>query len=231
MFTTQSDELFQNSSERPRVIKRRVKIDVMLSYYIVLFLSSFNEVFQTVMDLCSRESYIEDFLYSTRNVSDQNCGCYSCIRRCCKPGFIYRNQFCYNNSSDNLVVPIYKNRTILVNVLSNIEPFSVGVPNCVMFRLNFPDEEFYIQNDSKDVWVPTYNKFYNSNRYCVDELNGFTPFLCFSSSTRQSDDQHVTQLNTLGKNINSPKFNIIIFFLNSLTLEIHINKTLKDTGE
>lgn len=96
--------------------------------------------------------------------------------------------------------PVYSNKTILVNVLLEIEAFLVGVPDCVLFRLDFPTEEFYIQSDSKNVWVPTYNKFYNSDRYCVDELNGFTPFLCFTNATQTG---YITESNTVGKNFYS----------------------------
>lgn len=156
------------------------------------------------MELCSSEIFTQNFSYFASNFSDQNCGCNSCIRRCCKPGFVYRQQFCYYNSSDFLKVSVYTNTTVLVNILSGIENFLIGVPNCVLFRLNYPSEEFYIQSESKDVWVPTYNKFYNSNRYCVDELDGFTPFLCFNVE-RNSFDGNVVKTNTLGK-----KFYILI---------------------
>lgn len=170
---------------------------------VLLFLVLFNELSKS-MNICTRENFNKVSSYFARNVSEQNCGCQRCIRRCCKPGFTYRQQFCYGNSNESLTVPVYTNMTILVNVLSGIENFVVGTPDCVLFRLDFPSEEFYIKNDNKDVWVPQYNRFYNSNRYCVDELNGFTPFLCFTSIIRQEPEGlTLDETDTLGKNFSS----------------------------
>lgn len=141
------------------------------------------------MNFCTKENSTV-FFYFAKNQTDQNCGCVFCIRRCCKPGFVYKQKRCYQNSSDSLEVPVYVNKTRFVNVLDDrMDHFVVGVPKCVMFRLNFPEEEFFIQQDTKAAWIPKYNKFYDSDRYCVDETKKFTPFLCFSSLSRTSDVQ------------------------------------------
>lgn len=166
------------------------------------------------MDMCSREDY-DEFPYFAKNVSEQNCGCSSCIRRCCKPGYTYSQRYCHANSNDTLLVPVYRNKLILVDTLFEIENFVVGVPDCVMFRLDYPDEEFFIQNEGKDVWVPMYNQFYNNSRYCVDEMNGFTPFLCFSSLTRGTEGQTVHESNTLGKK----RCFVVVFMDSFLSLE------------
>lgn len=139
------------------------------------------------MNLCMKENF-RNFSYLAKIQPDQNCGCVSCIRRCCKPGFIYKKSYCHANSIDVLKVSVYSNKTHLVNMLEDsYENFIVGVPKCKMFRLNFPEEEFYVQRDTKDVWVPQYNKFYNNSRYCVDEFSEFTPYLCFSSTSRSAE--------------------------------------------
>lgn len=153
------------------------------------------------MDLCSKKNNSELFNYFARNFSERNCGCFSCIRRCCKPGFVYKSQFCYGNSTNFLEVPVYSNKTISVTVLSSIVNFVIGVPDCVLFRLDFPTEKFYVQHNTKDVWIPNYNKFYSNNQYCIDELNGFTPFLCFGNITDlASESSQFDELNIFGKN-------------------------------
>lgn len=139
------------------------------------------------LNLCSKENLMNTS-YLAKAQREQNCGCVFCIRRCCKPGFIYKRRYCYANSSEVLNVSVYRNKTNLAKVLENsYENFIVGVPKCQMFKLNFPEEKFYIQDDTKAVWVPLYNKFYNNSRYCVDEFNGFTPYLCFTSTSRTTE--------------------------------------------
>lgn len=165
-----------------------------VSYYII------DSLVKMAINFCSKENLTNTF-YFAKNQTEQNCGCVSCIRRCCKPGFVYKQRFCYGNSTDSLEVSLYINQTSLVSVLDdNNDHFIVGVPKCIMFRLNFPEDEFYIQQDTKDVWIPKYNTFYNNNWYCVDELNKFTPFLCFSSTSRNNVPvaQKIQTLNTVG---------------------------------
>lgn len=132
-------------------------------------------------DNCTQSSFNRSS-YVAADEPEENCGCYSCIRRCCRPGYIYKNLSCWRSFSDMLKVSVYTNKTRLVKVLDETNRhFLVGVPKCSMFRLNVSIEKFYIQEDTKDVWVPHYNKYYNNSWYCVDGLNEFTPFLCFSS--------------------------------------------------
>lgn len=152
------------------------------------------------MNSCLKEKFSNTSSYVAKEQMEQNCGCVSCIRRCCKPGFIYRKQVCYRNSSNLLKLPIYNNKTNFVKILENSSKhFIVGTPNCILFRLNY-SEEFYIQEETKDVWIPTFNKSYNNNQYCVDELNGFTPLLCFSSTSRSTVPiaQQINPANTVG---------------------------------
>lgn len=155
---------------------------------------------EMAMNLCIKENS-SNSSYLAKFQSDQNCGCISCIRRCCKPGFIYRQGYCLGSSSDVLDISLYVNKTNFVNVLQdNYENFIVGVPKCKMFRLNYPKQEFYIQSSNKDVWIPEYNKFYNNSWYCLDEYKGFSAFLCFSG-TFYSDLPVVEKIDVLDANI------------------------------
>lgn len=153
------------------------------------------------MNVCIKENGIINASYAVEIQNERNCGCVSCIRRCCKPGFIYKQKYCYGNSTYSLNLSLYADKDVFVRRLENNgEHFIVGPPKCVMFKLKFPQDEFYIQESSKDVWVPKYKKFYNSNRYCVDEQNGLTPLLCFSDQkqTIQSAEQNVQNLYSTG---------------------------------
>lgn len=135
------------------------------------------------LNLCIKENLMNTSYFAIAQ-PEKNCGCVSCIRRCCKPGFTYKAKYCHGNSSEVMNVSVYTNKTDLVKILENsYENYIVGVPKCVMFKLTFPND-FYIQDDTKEVWVPQYNKFYNNTRYCVDEFHGFTPYLCFASTSR-----------------------------------------------
>lgn len=145
--------------------------------------------------------------YFAANQTRKRCHFTSCIRRCCKAGYIYMKKMCYANSSDILTVSLYVNKTTLVDVWNDsYKHFSVGGPNCTKFRINFPNEEFYIQEETKEAWVPKFNKSYNSSWYCVDESNGFTPFLCFTNPIEFVDNlndpltagQQVDKINTIG---------------------------------
>lgn len=152
------------------------------------------------VNFCFKDNFTQT--YFAKNQTEQNCGCEPCIRRCCKPGFTYKMRFCYGNSTDKLNIPLYTNKTNLVKVLDDsYEHFVVGVPKCLMFRLSYPEEGFYIQERTKDVWIPKFEKFYNSSRYCLDELNGFTPFLCFTSPSPRTVplDQKIDTSNTVGR--------------------------------
>lgn len=208
MFYLKSDVFrsiyLRSTNELLAANKHRKSYSLLLPSYIKVSFFHASSLSKTrAMNFCFKDN-LTQASYFAKNQTEQNCGCVSCIRRCCKPGFIYRAKFCYGNSNDKLNVSVYKNKTNLVKVLDDSnEHFIVGVPKCDMFRLRFPEEEFYIQEDTKDVWIPEYEKFYNSNRYCVDELNGFTPLLCFTFTSNSSSntlpvDQKIDTSNTVG---------------------------------
>lgn len=133
-------------------------------------------------DLCSSltQNSTEFNSYTWINQSEKNCGCQNCIRRCCKPGY-YRllgTKYCLkNNTESSLKVPVYSDKTKFVKNVEEITNFIVGPIYCEYFNLNYPLEEFYIQ-ESGTVWVPFFDQFFNNDFYCVDEANGLTPILC-----------------------------------------------------
>lgn len=117
--------------------------------------------------------------YFAKNVTTQKCDCKTCLRRCCKPGYVYGKKYCHRISSDMLNVTLFTDKTIFVTKIVDIKRFSVGLPECsAMFLVNSFIDKFYIQTDYS-VWIPTYNKFNSSDRYCVDAKNGFSFYLCF----------------------------------------------------
>lgn len=138
-----------------------------------------HSVSTSILNLCSTENSTE-MSYFAKNQTSQTCGCETCLRRCCKPGYIYKQQYCHRASKDILNVTIYTGKTTFVQNLHNVELFQVGLPACPgMFRVNSSVDMFYMQTDYS-VWVPKYQKFYSAERYCVDEYGGATLFLCFT---------------------------------------------------
>lgn len=133
-------------------------------------------------ELCSMDNSA-GMSYFAQNVSTQKCECKTCLRRCCKPGYVYSKYYCHWMVSDILNVTLYTNKTVFDTQIVDIKRFSVGFPECsAIFLLNSSIDKFYIQTDYS-VWIPTYKKFYSSDRYCVDANNGFSFYLCFSEKS------------------------------------------------
>lgn len=138
-------------------------------------------------DLCSYPTdNATETSYFAKNQTSQKCGCETCLKRCCKPGFVYRKQFCHRELKQLLNVSIYTAKTTFVKKIVNIGEFEVGLPpDCPngMFRVNSSIDKFYVQTDHS-VWVPKYQKYYEDGRYCLDSSDGITLFLCFKSEKK-----------------------------------------------
>lgn len=116
--------------------------------------------------------------YYARNIT-QKCEFKNCLRRCCKPGYIYRKNYCHRTFSDILNVTLYTKKTIFVKEVIDIKRFSIGFPDCsAIFLVNSSINKYYIQTDYS-VWISKYQNYYSSDRYCVDTNMGFSFFLCF----------------------------------------------------
>lgn len=154
----------------------------MMSHNLLFLLFCSTVAEKTVsIDLCSKEHSSVRF-YNPKNELTQNCGCErNCIRKCCKPGYVLGRKYCFKNTSEPFIVSMYANKTNPVYQVDedySMDNFIVGRLECSYFRLNYPEEEFYLQRDGR-AWVPMYDEFFGNNEYCIDEMNGFTPFMCF----------------------------------------------------
>lgn len=155
---------------------------VMMSFarfYIFVFIIILNTEINT-LDLCTfsneNSTVVDSYLW--KNQSSKNCGCQNCIRKCCKPGYfrILDTGLCYKNSTEyTFNVPVYIDDTRFVKVVKEINDFIIGPICCEYF--NYPSDDFYVQTDGT-VWIPTFNRYFYNNQYCVDESNGFTLLLC-----------------------------------------------------
>lgn len=133
-------------------------------------------------DLCSpiNENSTEIDSYVWKNESVKNCGCQNCIRKCCKLGYyrLLNTKYCVkNNTGQSFRVPVHTEKTKFLQNVEELNNFIVGPIYCEYFALNYPREEFYLQEDG-GAWVPTFERYFNNYAYCVDEANGFRPLLC-----------------------------------------------------
>lgn len=145
----------------------------------LVLLTLVNEI--VTFDLCGGDSSKEIVSYP-RNAKSQRCACDAnkCVRKCCKMGFSLDGAFCVkSNSSDIFKVPFYTNETVAVGVLEIREDLKVGLMECPFYLLNSsnPEDSYYVQENG-DLFV--YSEFVGNDFYCLDDLDGFRVFLCFS---------------------------------------------------
>lgn len=164
----------------------------------LVLLSLVTEMF--TFDVCTEDNSTEIRSYYAKNVTTKHCGCEveSCVRKCCKPGFFYREKNCLrNNSTDLFKIPVHVNKTVPTSELGKDGRFLVGLMNCRYFRINplLPNEKFYVQEDGT-TWVPIYREFYKNSEYCVDELFGASILLCFPS-----DESKGREINVVGMSL------------------------------
>lgn len=137
------------------------------------------------LDLCSfsdEDSPLGDS-YLWKNLSTKNCGCDNCIRKCCKPGYfrILGTKWCFKNATEYAFkVPVYENDVNYAKDVVDINDFVVGPIYCDYF--NYPADDYYVQTDGT-VWVPTFDRYFYNDQYCVDENNGLSLILCLPSES------------------------------------------------
>ncbi|XP_018567316.1 probable G-protein coupled receptor Mth-like 10 isoform X3 [Anoplophora glabripennis] len=176
---------------------------------LVLGLVSFVTVFadnstEELIDMCGDTDGVPS--YTTNEID--TCGCTTaelCLRKCCKSGFYHFHDedaftgkfvsVCtrMENSSETFSVPVYDG---LRNVSEFKDKFVIGMLNCnnpqwqyfKMDNLN-PKERVYVQKNGS-LYYPGVNRMYGIDRYCVDEEDGLTFYLCY---TPESADKIVSR--------------------------------------
>ncbi|CAG9838865.1 unnamed protein product [Diabrotica balteata] len=124
-----------------------------------------------------------DSLKNRGNVSRNFDNCdlsVNCIRKCCPVGYILVGSQCkVNNSSEPFIVPVF-NKTFFVGTVDQSTKFRITDITCLLFRLNnnVPKDAYYVQEDGK-LFVPNFNKSFENNEYCIDEIHTLSAFLCF----------------------------------------------------
>lgn len=104
----------------------------------------------------------------------------NCVRKCCEIGYKFiKNKCLKNNSTAAFAVPVF-NQTYFVGTIGDSAKYRVDEITCQVFRLNNsnPDEVYFPQEDGS-LWVPLYKSFYANARYCLDEVDKLSAFLCF----------------------------------------------------
>ncbi|XP_050514680.1 G-protein coupled receptor Mth2-like isoform X14 [Diabrotica virgifera virgifera] len=126
-----------------------------------------------------------DSVTNRGNISRSFDGCdlsVNCIRKCCPVGYSYvgKPRKCrVNNSSEPFIAPVY-NKTFFVGTVDQTAKFRITDITCLLFRLqnDNPKDFYYLQEDGK-LFVPSYNRSYPNNEYCIDEVYTLSAFLCF----------------------------------------------------
>ncbi|CAH2002607.1 unnamed protein product [Acanthoscelides obtectus] len=164
-------------------------------------------VSEETVDLCAKNS-TDYATYSTNDQSQCNCSGL-CVRKCCQYGFYhvhieYDSEFSYSPTTVNLRILCIgasesfckKSETLfnfsvpIFNVTQyryNMTDFSVGLLTCNensyvrYFKLNNsdPTERYYVQNNGS-LYYHRSRRFYAPDRFCVDEEDGLSVYLCYS---------------------------------------------------
>lgn len=150
---------------------------------------------EELIDLCVDSDDLNNY---TTSIND-DCGCTKpnlCVRKCCKPGFYHYHDedphvgkfisVCTrmrNSNYENFTVPVFDG---LREAFRLKDKFIIGMLNCgnpqwQYFKMNNydPKERVYIQKNGS-LYFPEVNKIYSTDRYCVDEEDGLTFYLCYT---------------------------------------------------
>lgn len=190
-----------------------MKVLLALSFVIINVVASDN-VSEDAIDLCSNTSNYENY---TKN-DTRNCGCgktRACVRKCCQKGFylqhiedvydnVYRSVCVKNNDSDSFTVPIYRRREYASNMTLD-DNYLIGMLDCKneewqYFKMNNSDirERFYVQENGSLYYPHSRYKYYDNSRYCIDEQDGLTAFLCYSPQHPSKSMSRI--INSIGNN-------------------------------
>lgn len=178
------------------------KVFVAVSLVCLKSTAVHGEISEKFVDLCVRDNNQVDYSeYSTLNSSFCNCARRDqCIRKCCRFGFFHnftrddnedgrciRNK---NNSFNNFSVSLYKGKV----KTSETNSFLIGMLNCnntnmmyQYFKLNNwdPNEKYFLQANGTLFYPNSKRKFYSNDRFCVDEEDGLSVYLCYTPDSPQ----------------------------------------------
>lgn len=155
-----------------------------------------------LIDLCANNNHKIDYNeYNTLKYT--NCGCtdtYHCIRKCCQFGFFLnftrndnKDAKCVRNNSihfSNFSVILYDG----TRKVAKTNHFITGMLICnntnmihQYFKMNNqdPNEKVYLQSNGSLYFPNSKRKFYNNERYCVDEEDGLSVYLCHTPENPQ----------------------------------------------
>lgn len=160
------------------------------------------ELPEDLIDLCvNNNSKINYNEY--RTLKNTNCGCtntFNCIRKCCQFGYFHnytrddnKDAKCMRNNSIN-----FSNFSVILHdgttKISKTNHFIIGMLICnnsnmlyQYFKMNNldPTEKVYLQKNGSLYFPNSKRQFYNNERYCVDEGDGLSMFLCYTPENPQ----------------------------------------------
>lgn len=204
----------------------------------LLFLVA-NNASEESVNLCAsgiNASYVN---YTT--IASENCGCESkvCLQKCCQDGFYHYHfedyspvpqSICIKHNSTSFNVPIYKGEKKKYDWNNS---FIVGMLQCgnakwQYFKMNNsdPKAKFYIQENGSLYYPQSNRKIFNRDRYCVDEEDGLTIYLCYPNEGQVTTLEG--RINSMGKTfflfetLEGIKF--MFLFFNTVTVEVPINR-------
>lgn len=152
------------------------------------------------VELCDKSGMTEYQNYTAENTEPCDCDDYRfCLRKCCQHGYYHNrienhryNKFegvCLKNtnssSAELFSVPVY-NGTVLVG---QINKYIIGMLQCnntqtpyQYFKMSNsnPKEKYYVQFNGSLYYPSSNRKIYDNRRFCVDEEEGLSVYLCYS---------------------------------------------------
>lgn len=178
-----------------------VLISVLLVYF--KFVSVHTTTSDKFINLCVKnDSNVGYSEYNTLKASSCDCeDSKRCIRKCCQFGFSHnftrddnKDGRCIRNDNivafNNFSVILYKGTV----KSSETNVFLIGMLNCnntnmiyQYFKFNHsdPNEKYFLQTDGTLYYPHSRRKFYKNDRFCVDEGDGLSVYLCYTPDSPQ----------------------------------------------
>lgn len=155
------------------------------------------------VDLCERNnSHLPYNEYDSLKTSLCDCSTQQCLRKCCRPGYYHnftrddnRDARCIRNTSvsvSHFSVTVFEG----TKEHSVTHVFIVGMLRCnntnmipQYFKMDNsdPNEKYYLQTNGTLYFPKSKYKFYSNDRFCVDEDDGLTIYLCYTDVGYDND--------------------------------------------
>ncbi|CAH2002603.1 unnamed protein product [Acanthoscelides obtectus] len=167
---------------------------LLLEILLALIFKHFGKT-ERALNLCSKNTTTYD-MYTTPNLTKCGCGAGICVRKCCQHGFYHpydefptggiTEAFCQRNNSYSghaFSIPIFN----FTDLVYYADTFSIGMLTCNenepqrYFKMNNsnPEETYLIQSNGS-LYFLSRNLFYAPDRFCVDEQDGMSVYLCYT---------------------------------------------------